>query len=240
MAFLTSLIRHPCTRSAPLRRLFATKVEFEFELDFSFLKQGSPVRAATLAQSSWLSVAVARRERCGIAARTANHQFLRGLRCVLLSSANRVLGVLAVKLRLNALSGVSARNTVALCARNARPRVAPHWCMGAAVRQPGRIQRGGVSLRSKAAARAHGECGVFAEARVAFAAFAEPKFAVLRGANRACVAAGAAQSDAREALTLRVDQAFAQLGVSEGLGSGQMRRKPTPMTVSSSRRTTAP
>ena len=31
-----------------------------------------------------------------------------------------------------------------------------------------------------------------------------------------------------------------QLGVSVGLGSGQMRRKPTPMTVSSSRRTTAP
>ena len=32
----------------------------------------------------------------------------------------------------------------------------------------------------------------------------------------------------------------AQLGVSDGSGSGQMRRKPTPMTVSSSRRTTAP
>ncbi len=150
MAFLTAgLIRHPCPRSAPLRRLFATKSRVRirtrfFILEARFAGASGNARPIVLALSCG-----SRRERCGIAARTANHQFLRGLRCVLLSSANRVLGVLAVKLRLNALSGVSGRNTVALCARNARPRVAPHWCMGAAVRQPGRIQRGGVSLRSK-------------------------------------------------------------------------------------------
>jgi hypothetical protein len=51
---------------------------------------------------------------------------------------------------------------------------------------------------------AYGEAGIFGQAWVALAAFAEPEFAVFRGTNQACVAARAAQPDSGEAIALRI------------------------------------